>query len=391
MKMLKTILWLAGCAVVLAAGCQSTQSPNAMKAEAVFYPPSPDVPRIQFLKSISTSEDLKSDIKEAGGFEKFIVGSDIVKIVDWIEKPYGIDIHDGKIYVCDVARKRVVVLDLRNETFGSLTKDRRLANPVNIYVDDNGIKYVTDPSVGAVFVFGENDQLKVILGKDLDIEPIDVVVRGNRCYVSEKKHQQILVIDTVTGKEITRFGGKGEKDGEFGMITDLALDADENIYVTDKVWAKITKFDKDGVYIKTIGKIGSSVFDFIRPKGIDLDKSGRVWVIDAAPEVAKIYDAEGQLLMFFGFPGPDPGNMNLPASIIVDYDHVDFFKDYFSEGAQIEFLILVSNQYASKINVYGFGRFPLEEKRRTEEAKIDSTLEVEGETPTKAETVEEQQ
>jgi len=77
-------------------------------------------------------------------------------------------------------------------------------------------------------------------------------------------------------------------------------------------------------------------------------------------EVAKIYDQTGRLLLLFGRPGNEPGNMNLPAQIILVYDHVDLFRPYAVRGAKIEFLVFVSNQYGpSKINVYGFGEFPV--------------------------------
>jgi DNA-binding beta-propeller fold protein YncE len=263
--------------------------------------------------------------------------------------------------VCDVEKRLVDVLDLKNKTFSYLTKDRRLVNPVNICIH-NGVKYIADSIAGTVFVFGADNQLKAILGKDLDIKPIDMAVRGNRCYVTDMKSNQVVVIDIATGTELLRMGAAGDGTGQFGLIADVALDADENVYVTDKGLAKINKFDKDGVFQMAFGQIGDSIHDFVRPKGIAVDKAGRIWVVDAAPEVAKIYNPEGQLMMFFGFPGGELGNMNLPAAIIVDYDHVDLFKEDFAEGAQIEFLVLVTNQYVNKINIYGFGQFPVQEK-----------------------------
>ena len=35
-------------------------------------------------------------------------------------------------------------------------------------------------------------------------------------------------------------------------------------------------------------------------------------------EVAKIYDQKGRLLLFFGRPGNEPGNMNMPAKVILN-------------------------------------------------------------------------
>jgi len=294
--------------------------------------------------------------------------------MDGITTPYGVAIFEGKLYVCDVGKRMVEVLDLENRTFSYLTKDRRLTNPVNIYIDDDGTKYIADPTAGSIFVFDKNDNLSAIFGTESKINPIDVVVRGQRCYVTDFGSNQVVVLDKTTGREISRIGekSKGERqveplaelpDGEFSLISDLALDQQGNIYVTDKAGARITQFDRSGTFMRTIGRLGDNIDEFVRPKGIAIDKGSRIWVVDAATEVAKIYNQQAQLLLFFGLPGNEPGMMNLPAKIILDYDNVELFQQYAVEGADIEFLVLVSNQYGlNKISVYGFGRFPVQEK-----------------------------
>jgi hypothetical protein len=63
--------------------------------------------------------------------------------------------------------------------------------------------------------------------------------------------------------------------------------------------------------------------------------------------------------------------MNLPAKIVLDYDNVELFEQYAVEGAKIEFLVLVSNQLGSnKISVYGFGRFPMQERAVAETKEL---------------------
>jgi hypothetical protein len=158
--------------------------------------------------------------------------------------------------------------------------------------------------------------------------------------------------------------------GQLLLISDLALDREGNIYVTDKVAGRITEFDKSGKFLRTIGRLGSNIDEFIRPKGIAVDRNDRIWVVDAAPEVAKIYDQQARLLLFFGLPGNEPGTMNLPAKIVLDYDNVELFEQYAVEGANIEFLVLVSNQYGlNKISVYGFGSFPKQETATVKDTK----------------------
>ena len=186
-------------------------------------------------------------------------------------------------------------------------------------------------------------------------------------------------------------GTSGDGPGGFALIGGLALDAEENVYATDKALARVTKFNKEGIFQMSFGQMGESIYDFARPKGISIDKAGRLWIVDAAPQVTKVYDAEGQLLMFFGFPGPLPGNQNLPVTVIIDYEHVDLFREYGAEDAQIESLVFVSNQYGQKINVYGFGKFPAEEKRRAAEAALSPGLQPDDEGQTEDQPVEDLQ
>jgi DNA-binding beta-propeller fold protein YncE len=356
-----TVIWT----MLLFAGCRSAKITEPV-SKPVFFPPPPETPRLQFLKSFSGSEDL--GIVTTSAFEKFVVGEP--EKVKGIKAPYGLAIHEGKIYVCDVGKGMVEVIDPRKRTFDYLTKDRRLLNPVNIYIDDDGTKYVADPKAGMVFVFDSNNNIRSMLGKELKINPIDVVVRGSLCYVTDFTSNQIVVMDKATGREITRLGKKrkeqgldeplmGLADGEFSFISDLALDQQGNIYVTDKAGARITQFDRSGAFRRTIGRLGRNIDEFARPKGIAIDKDDRIWVVDAGTEVAKIYNQQAQLLLFFGLPGNEPGMMNLPTKIVLDYDNIELFKQYAVEGADIEFLVLVSNQYGpNKVSVYGFGSFP---------------------------------
>lgn len=356
-----TVIWT----LCLLSGCRSTKIP-IREQKPVFFPSPPETPRLQYLTSFSGPEDLGT--VKTSPFEKFILGEP--EKVEGIKIPYGIAIYDGKLYVCDVGKRMVEVFDLKNQTFGYLTQDRRLINPVNIYIDEDGTKYVTDPTAGVIFVLDVNNNITAALGKEAKINPIDVVVRGSLCYVTDFTGNQVVILDKATGREIIRLGRKTEAskqteplielaDGEFSLISNLALDRQSNIYVTDKTGARITEFDRSGTFKRTIGRLGDNIDEFMRPKGIAIDNQDRIWVVDAGSEVAKIYNQKAQLLLFFGLPGNEPGMMNLPTKIILDYNNIEYFRRYAVEGAEIEFLVLVSNQYGpNKISVYGFGSFP---------------------------------
>jgi DNA-binding beta-propeller fold protein YncE len=201
-----TAIWT----ILLFASCRSTNITES-GSKPVFFPPPPETPRLQFLKSFSGPEDF--GIATTSAFEKFVVGEP--QKVAGIKTPYGLAIHEGKIYVCDIGKGMIGIIDPRKRTFDYLTKDRRLMNPVNIYIDDDGTKYVADPKAGLVFVFDRNNNIKSMLGKELKINPIDIVVRGSLCYVTDYTSNQIVVMDKASGREIAR----GKRTGRtFGCI-----------------------------------------------------------------------------------------------------------------------------------------------------------------------------
>ncbi len=345
--------YIAFCFVWIFIGCQPAPEPIAY--EPVFYPKPPDKARLQFLKSFSGPDDI--GVAKPSAFEVFIVGEP--EETDKITKPYGVVLHDSKFYVCDTGRRSIDILDLKNKTFEYMPKDERMKFPVNIFIEDDGTKYIADVIAGAIFVYNHQNQLIRILGRELKFRPADIYVRDKYCYVTDVARHQVFILDKITGTKVNSFGGRGYGQDEFGHISDLTLDNEGNIYVTDRLGAKIQKFDKDGKFLKLFGGLGTNINLFGRPKGLVIDNENRIWVVDAASEVAKIYNAEGQLLLFFGFPGNEPGNINMPAKIYIDYDHIDLFQQYAVPGAQLEFLVIVSNQFGkAKINVYGFGNFP---------------------------------
>ena len=353
-----SLLWL----IFLFSGCAETHISQQTK-QPVFYPSLPSKPRLQFLTSFSGPENFETSSTNA--FERFVLGEP--EIQGSIVKPYGMSFYDGKLYVCDVGERKVEVLDLKKRTFNYLTTDKRLTNPVNIYITDDGMKYISDPTAGAIFVFDFNDNLTAILGKGLNIAPIDVAVRDQRCFITDFNSNQVVVIDIFTDNEILRIGSKATAQyesindvppGQFVLISDLTLDTQGNIYVTDKAAARITKFDSSGKVLSIIGHRSNNIDGFIRPKGVAVDRENRIWVVDSAPEVTKIYDDKARLLLYFGLPGNEPGNMNLPVKVCLDYNNIEYFRKYIVPGANIEFLVLVSSQYGlNKINVYGFGNF----------------------------------
>ncbi|UCC97830.1 MAG: hypothetical protein JSW66_18540, partial [Phycisphaerales bacterium] len=89
------VIWTA----CLFLGCRSVKIEQPV-SEPVFFPPPPEVPRLQFLTSFSGPEDLGP--RATGGLERFVLGEP--EAMEGIAAPYGMALFEGKLYVCDVGR-----------------------------------------------------------------------------------------------------------------------------------------------------------------------------------------------------------------------------------------------------------------------------------------------
>jgi DNA-binding beta-propeller fold protein YncE len=340
--------------VLAAVACIITGCAGEVKKEAplVFYPPPPNAPRIQFLNYYTSAEDVGG---ERSAFDKFVKGEQITRRLD---KPYGVAMYNGKIYVCDTNRG-LMVFDMQKKTLDALRGAQglgTLTQPINISIDRDGTKYVSDPIRGQVVAYDKNDFYVKSYGEGGGAwKPVDAVAYEDKLYVADPKNSDIKVFDKASGDLVKRIAPKGADS--LGIPTNLAFDEEGYLYVSDIGRFQVLKFDRDGHLKSVVGRLGSSSGDFSRPKGVAVDHDGRIYVVDTSFDNVQIFNKSGQLLMFFGGPGLQNGNMNLPAKVSIDYDNVSYFQKYADPNFVIEYLILVTNQFGNKmVSVYGFGK-----------------------------------
>ena len=88
--------------------------------------------------------------------------------------------------------------------------------------------------------------------------------------------------------------GTGVPGDNFNRPTDVAWDAQGNIYVADGYGnSRIAKFDPNGKYLKSWGSRGSGPGQFNIPHTMAIDAQGLVYVGDRANNRIQVFDAEG--------------------------------------------------------------------------------------------------
>lgn len=352
--------WMLTAALLATPGCGAPEKPKVEAASEVkagqyaFWPIFPDDPRIQFLRSFGTSDDVNPATPSA--IEKLVFGKEGEKTAS-INKPYGVAMKNGKIYVCDIRGRSIVVLDLKKKQtrLVGTTGLHQVAHPVAITVADDGMIYVADNERCAVMVFDANERYSASMGYD-KMKPVAVAVFGDTLYVSDLGNQTIAMFDRKSGKKTSSFGTVGDADGQFRVPLGLAVDKVGNVYVTDMMRCTVQKFSPKGEFISAYGQMGDRPGQFARPKHIAVDADGIQYIVDAAFSNVQLFDDKKQLLMAFGALGDFPGAMDVPAGICISEDGLDLFQSLVHPGFQAKRLLIVSNQFGTrKINVYALG------------------------------------
>ena len=346
------VIWAGALALCLLTGCATHR--KAPK-NYTFFPAPPDEPRIQYLTGFSSEQELGG----SSWFQDFVLGTD--QSAQPMSKPYGVTVQKDTLYICDTGPSILEIVNLSKlkvNHFGS-GGEGRMRMPINSAVDDAGKRYVTDTVRGQVLIYAADDTYLGAIGKKEEMKPVGIVAAKDRLYVSDLKNHTVRVYDPSTRELLFSIprDGADEKSRLFSP-TNLALDGQGRIYVSDTGGFFVKVFDADGHFVKQIGEAGLGIGHFALPKGIAVDRETRLYVVDAATQVVQLFDGDGRLLMFFGdtAQGGEAATY-LPAGIAVDYDNVRQFQKYAAPGFKIEYLIFVTNQYGKhKVNVYGFGR-----------------------------------
>ncbi len=89
--------------------------------------------------------------------------------------------------------------------------------------------------------------------------------------------------------------GAGIPGDNFNRPTDVAWDANGNIYVADGYGnSRVAKFDKGGKFLKSWGSKGMEPGKFDTPHSLAVDVQGSVYVADLGNKRIQVFDGEGE-------------------------------------------------------------------------------------------------
>jgi len=153
---------------------------------------------------------------------------------------------------------------------------------------------------------------------------------GQRLYIAEVRVGRILVAD-FKEHHLSQFAA----DDPVPLPAGVALDKDENVYVTDSLGANVVVYSKNGKRLRSFGQ------DLVRPTGIALDKERRlVYVADSSKNEERghkiqVYTCEGKLVREIGQRGTAEGEFNFPTYLTLDKEGRLYVADSMNFRIQI--------------------------------------------------------
>ena len=323
--------------IILCCGCGKKRGTLfSPLAQPIVWPELPDRPRIEYLGQLATEDNLNKEVSFVEGVGRTLFGRDKIGILN---NPYGLALDDQeKLFIADSSGSMVHVMDLKTRQyrqFSELDAGDKLLSPIGLAIVENDI-YVSDSMLGKICVFSRQGRYKFSFGSDTLQRPSGIAYSHDRgeLFVVDTKRHAIAVFDKQ-GNFLREIGRRGSGPGSFNFPTHLWIDSQGKLYVSDTLNYRVQVFTPDGQFLLTLGEHGDSPGHFAHPCGLATDSFGNIYVADRQFENIQIFNSQGQILMAIGGEGHGPGQFWLPGGIFIDQSDRIFVADSFNKRVQV--------------------------------------------------------
>ena len=209
----------------------------------------------------------------------------------------------------------------------------KLVSPVSVCCDTSENLYVVDSTLGGIARYDKEQNFVDVFASPQKTRITAAVFVSELFYCVDVLNHQIMVLDQQ-GKHIRSIGKRGTGPGEFNFPTHITANK-EHLYVTDALNFRVQIFEFSGRFVRSFGTPGRGGGNFAKPKGLAVDKNGRVYVTDVMFDNIQIFDFQGKFLYYWGSPGNKEEEFWMPSGIMIDRDETIWVTDTYNSRIQI--------------------------------------------------------
>ena len=236
-----------------------------------------------------------------------------------LSRPYDVATDKkGNIYISDSGNSRILVFDDSGNflfKFGKKGKKRgQFESPLGIAVGADGRIYIADRVLGKVLIFSSKGKYV----KEFKVEmPLVLAVTKSKVYVAT--YGPIIIYD-LEGNELSKWGRRGKRKGEFDFPAGIAVDKKGNVYLSDTNNLRLQALDKNGEVLWVLGAPAKDIMAkerrFGLPAGVAIDEDRTIYLVDAFHFSIRIFNRHGKEISKLGEePGQEEGRFYQAAGI----------------------------------------------------------------------------
>jgi DNA-binding beta-propeller fold protein YncE len=242
--------------------------------------------------------------------------------IDRLVAPYALTTdRTHRVFVTDPDAGVVHIFDFEQSQYSVLGgRGSHIQLPKGVAAGRDGNIYVTDTGVPAIVVYDSKGKFQRYLGKVGEGEsyfqaPAGIAIQDatGHIYVCDSRRHMILLLDKkghILSHIGKRWGGKGA--GEFRYPTQIVISGEE-LFVLDQGNSRLQILDLAGHFRREIKlpELGTDA-------GLALDDDQNIYVSDPQLSVINVFSYGGQFLYKFGRNGTKPGDFDAPSGLWVE-------------------------------------------------------------------------
>ena len=250
--------------------------------------------------------------------------------------PWGLGINSKQqLVVATTSANHVSILTLEGQnirTFGGAGScNGQFISPIGIAFDNEDNIYIADSKNNCIQKFTLDGNFIAAVGRQgsnqLEFKnPYGITFnkQDGKLYVSDTSNNRLVVLTTEL-QYCRSIGSQGAGNGQFNGPEDVAFDREGQIYVAERGNNRVQVLNAEGQHQYTIGE---NLLQY--PRGVTVDITGRVFVIEHYISRISIFTGKGELI----------GSFNVgqhPLNITVDPKSTHFFVSSYSENKVLKF------------------------------------------------------